>query len=383
MENNQVHITFRLNSAGNSRFIIHRCQKLWLWKELAISLPFQIEKLQSGKQNLFSKQPVCRMNNSRCRSYFWPEGQINTAYIRLESFKYTYITVIALNAVTAPLSFLGNGLFLLVLCKTPSLIRPSNILIGSLSFADLLIGVLVQPLMCAFVHEPALYESCAFIDTFTFVAHMIACVSGSTMAAISIERYLALFMHLRYNQLVTKERIQRTIFVIWIFWFLIDMLAFFGYVTRYVNDFRGIVAIVVWTAGCSLIVGIYIKVYFLVQRHRHEIIELQSTSGGSNLDESTSASQINLAVTMGYVIGVSLACYIPACVVYTLLAANIDGGPALFSVFFVTMSLQFVSSSFNPVLYCWKVEDVRQAMVNLWNTWRGATWRRTSSPVGT
>jgi hypothetical protein len=263
----------------------------------------------------------------------------------------------------------GNGLFLTVLLKTSSLHTPANVLIGSLAVADFFIGAVVQPQMCAFVHQKNLYQNCDFVDAFTFLSHMLACISGTTMAAISCERYIALFYHLRYTELVTKKRVTIVIIGIWVFWFIIDALTFLGSLLQFVHDLRAAVAILAWLLCCGAIIASYFKIFLLARRHQRQICQAQPMANPNN---RISSSQLKLAVTMGHVICVSLLCYIPACIVFSLFASIHDSGTRLFNAFILTMSIQFVSSSFNPVLYCWRSQEIRHAMVvlfrNLKNT---------------
>jgi len=56
-----------------------------------------------------------------------------------------------------------------------------------------------------------------------------------------------------------------------------------------------------------------------------------------------------------------VACYLPYRVV-TALQAEIELSPSLFNAGIYTATLIFLNSSLNPILYCWKLDEARQAV---------------------
>ena len=99
-------------------------------------------------------------------------------------------------------------------CSTPqylvyTLVRvPSKLLLCSLNLTDLGVGLVVQPQFVTFLitkvgKYPAI--SCFCIHGFAFAGSMLPSVSLLTMAAICLDRYIALFFHLEYNTIVTSN----------------------------------------------------------------------------------------------------------------------------------------------------------------------------------
>jgi hypothetical protein len=100
-------------------------------------------------------------------------------------------------------------------------------------------------------------------------------------------------------------------------------------------------------------------IIFLVRHHRRQI-QSQQAAVSTNTD---TVSQTKLSITMGYVIGVSLFCYTPAWFVSQLYMSNDKPNPSFFNSFILTMALQLTSSCFNPIIYCWRRQDIRQPTV--------------------
>lgn len=107
----------------------------------------------------------------------------------------------------------GNSLTLSAILRTPSLRSPSNIFMCSLAISDLLVGIIVQPVYIAYElkQEPPLTFAINMLFSFTGV------VSLCTMTAISVDRFMALQFHLRYQCLMTEKRAMYTSLSLWLF----------------------------------------------------------------------------------------------------------------------------------------------------------------------
>jgi hypothetical protein len=109
----------------------------------------------------------------------------------------------------------------MAIVRTPSLHTPANILIGSLALADFLIGAVVQHMLTALVVTRHLYLSCLCVDSFTFIGAVCVSVSVTSMAAVSCERYVALFFPMRYPTLFNNTRAFILVVGVWILWIVI------------------------------------------------------------------------------------------------------------------------------------------------------------------
>lgn len=109
----------------------------------------------------------------------------------------------------------GNVMILAAIWKTPSLQTVTNVMVFSLALSDLGIGVLSQPqgflLFSGLVH----YEG-AWMALLQVLSVSLTIISLLTITAISVERYLALTLHLRYCELVTTKRVICILVVIWL-----------------------------------------------------------------------------------------------------------------------------------------------------------------------
>ena len=125
--------------------------------------------------------------------------------------------VLATNIITCVLDLLvaitasvSNALIVYVIWKNRALHSPSNTFIGCLAVTDLLVGCLVAPFniltkIGETINNGGLYCRAGVIGS------LIGWTSGSlsfiTLAVISVERYLAIRLHLRYITIITTRGI--------------------------------------------------------------------------------------------------------------------------------------------------------------------------------
>ena len=122
------------------------------------------------------------------------------------------------NAVFSLTALVGNGLVLGAIWKTPSLHSPSNILLFGLASSDFGVGLIVQPLYVTLqIIEVVTKEY--FTSAWTSYRITQAIFVSSTLltiTAVSVDRFLALHLHLKYRAVVTAKRTLIVLFLIWI-----------------------------------------------------------------------------------------------------------------------------------------------------------------------
>ena len=120
------------------------------------------------------------------------------------------VAVIAVNLFLSFVAVLGNSKVLTTIWKNPSLHSPAHILLASLAVSDLAVGLVGQPLFIVHLFSrtrtvPLVYFICSsFFRGEAFLP----------ITAISLDRLLALQLHLRYHSLVTF-RVNVVVLLIW------------------------------------------------------------------------------------------------------------------------------------------------------------------------
>ena len=105
---------------------------------------------------------------------------------------------------------------------------------------------------------------------FTVIINVFSVASFFGVVAVSIDRFLAIHLHLRYQELVTHKRVVAVVITIWLFSvFFPSMISWTTYDIYYLVEFPlGVVSLV--------LTGIVnIKIYLTVQLHKNRIQALQ------------------------------------------------------------------------------------------------------------
>ncbi len=132
------------------------------------------------------------------------------------------------------------------------------------------------------------------------------------------------------------------------------------------RDIARTVLIVLMLLSLSISLFSYIRIYL---RLRHYQIQLQpqihqgqpANGGETPLNIARYKKTVS---TMAWVQLVLLACYIPFSVFGTLLSGRKlpKSVPGMATFFLIVVSLLYLNSTLNPILYCWKIREVRQAV---------------------
>lgn len=290
---------------------------------------------------------------------FWTRGHLNLQHYDSSIFRLLSQLIVVLHCLTFPIASIGNFLVLVAMIATPSLHSIANVFIGALAFSDFLIGAVMQPMTIASLTSRSLFLDCTFQDSLTFIGFLVTSTSVSLMAVVSFERYLCLFLHLRYASLITAKRAFGLVTAVWIYW-IVDTMAFFLGGSFFIA--AQVFCALAWAASSLIIASCYVKIVLLVRKHQRQI---QNQMAVNTETVTETRSQTKLAITMGYVIWASILCYTPTTVVFQMFMFIKEPSLYLFQAFFVTLGIQLMSSSLNPVIYCLRREDIRRAIKGL------------------
>ena len=133
------------------------------------------------------------------------------------------VVVVGSNVPFGIFAFLSNFAIIVTVLKTPSLQRPSNILLCSLATSDCLVGLVAQPLFVTWwmLIQRVKDYSCLYLQQLTLaalIARMFPTgLSLANLTVISLDRCYALCRPFAYRAKVTKRgnafSFSRTIFV--------------------------------------------------------------------------------------------------------------------------------------------------------------------------
>lgn len=280
---------------------------------------------------------------------------------RRKSLYATNIAVIVLNSVFSVTATFQNMPVIYAIIRTPTLHTPSNVLLCSLASTDLLVGCIIQPLSIALnaVVVDGKPFSCGLWKVKESFLLLFLFVSITTLVIISTERWLALHLHLRYHQIVT---VPRTFMVIGLTWFFSIISIISWPLGLDFNTFTLIGAIVILISAVVLIF-MYIKIFLILRRHK-VLIESQVKfhQPSVNLRKHKKSS-----ATMFYVVVLFFVFYSPTfyAMIHYLVSERelLEEEEAI--LWEVAKAVALINASANPLLYYWKMREIRRAVRSL------------------
>ncbi|CAH3162891.1 unnamed protein product, partial [Porites lobata] len=263
----------------------------------------------------------------------------------------------ALNIFLSIAAFLGNTLILVALHKKTSLHPPTKLLFRSLAISDLCVGIIVGPLAVTYwisvVSER--WNICYFAYwAVSFSSHTLCAVSLLTLTAISVDRLLALLLGLRYRQIVTLKTGYITVISFWILSIVVASTIFLNSII--ISWYQYIVI-----ALCLLAtIFSYTKIFFSLRQNRIHV-QNHVANGQPSQAIPLNIARYRKAVYSALWVQVTLVvCYLPSCIAVALTPQK--GMPlSTYLAREFTITLVYLNSSLNPLLYCWKITEVREA----------------------
>ena len=302
------------------------------------------------------------MKNPLCRELLlsWPTGN---EYVKLYSW---FITNCVFNSFLSITAIIFNCVTIKAVTTTSSLPKTLRTLLLSLAVSDLAVGLLAQPLNIVLLFKWLQMNAtngptCPTYTTFIFIGILFSAASFFGVMALSVDRFLAIHFHLRYEELVTHKRVVSTVISLWVFSAILSSFT----VSFSWNTTSAIFAPI--GVSCLVISAVlYCKICFVVRRHKSQIhvVQIQQVEQDTEAVANLAVSRKSAAGAF-YVYVVFLICYLPQ--FCSFVAASASSGPNTAIKIFTMSSwtVVFLNSSLNPIVYCWNMRHIRRAILSV------------------
>ena len=250
--------------------------------------------------------------------------------------------------------------------KTSSLPKPLKSLLLSLAFSDLGVGLLVQPLYIAVLvmeMEQDTNNSTYKVVKIPYViqAYVFCYASFFGVVALSADRFFAIHLHLRYQELVTHKRVVAVVISKWVISVFFSLNQFFLWIPENVRYIIFTTVVVV----CYITTGfLCCKIYAAVRRHIIQIQALQVQQVTPNGEITNAVRLRKTAVATFYVYLVFSACFLPY-ICFNVASKACCQSTLLWHLRHYALTLVFLNSSLNPLIYCWKMRHIRHAAMDI------------------
>ena len=275
-----------------------------------------------------------------------------------------YIPLCVLNAFFALTAVVLNSVTIHAIRKTSSASLPKNlrVLLLNLAFSDLSVGLVVQPFKIIYLtflfksKEGDNLQKMATLSLVTGIAFVFASILG--VLALTVDRFLAVYLHLRYQEIVTPKRVVSILILSWVISTIVSLL----FIAQEYRDFLWIFLSVFLATCLTTIALLQCKIYSIVRRHRFQM-RAQQVQGSIQTEDETRATferQKSSVRSAFYIYLLLLACYLPCIFANFVLRKSEEG---IFKILLpYTITLMFVNSCLNPLIYCWKLRHIRRTI---------------------
>ena len=290
--------------------------------------------------------------NTSCSDQDFREYQ----FIRT-SPRHWYVLLCVVNVVFSISATVENSIILLALFQCRTISSSSKALFYSLALSDFGVGMVAQPLQVA-TALGALHGNlelfCSIQPFYAVVAYFFCAVSFSTTTAISIERYLALRLRIRYGLITTMKKVTLVVVLLWI-------CSSIWAVSRMWNiRINKISAIILGFSSIVITSSCYFRIYQTLRASKTRVTnEAATRQPRKTFNMILYRKSVNSMLT---VFGFLVACYTPYFCAIVGVALLGYSSPVVLSTN-LTSFVIFLNSSINPFVYCWRIREIRSKVM--------------------
>ena len=280
----------------------------------------------------------------------------NIFYFETVGSSAPYVVNAALNVPVAIVTTFANSLVFSAVRHSASIRLPSKLLLCSLVLTDLGVGLVAQPQLVMFLITKVKGSSgigCVSLKLYTFASSVLT--SASVLTVISLDRYIALFFHLKYHEIATTRRVCVVIPIIWSF-------GLFFSSTLHWNGILLYSAFVLFgPTACFLVIPVaYIKIYRgLRHPHGHQVQDQAQVQAQQQAGNTLDLAKYRRSTSsMLCIYGLFILCYLPYFCV-SIIKAFFQLNAFIQCIYEFSSTVVYLNSCLNPMVYCFCLPEIR------------------------
>ena len=290
-------------------------------------------------------------------------------FTELEDLRSTCVANCVFNIFLAYTAFMLNIVTIYALHKTSTMPNTLKTLLLSLACSDVAVGLFSQPLYTFFLINWLRLDNpgCNIQQVRTISSTLFSGASFLGVVAVSVDRFLAVHLHLRYQELVTHRRVVIVVIVIWVYNAFLSLMILWGSLGT-----LDVVGMINFAFSFIITLVVYIRIYLTMRRHKNHIQSMQIRNEAQSEEIKNFTVLIKSTVGIFYVYLVFLICYLPYLICKAVLQIY---GPSIVlkKLYLYSLTFVYLNSSLNPVIYCWKMKHIRHAIIDIlrrmsWNS---------------
>jgi len=299
-----------------------------------------------------------------------------------------FIVLALLSCISGVIAIGGNAIVLIAIYRTKTLHSISNFFIASLASADLVVGILLNPLLAykalifSYLHPERPIKGSVFdkVEDFAWIQAVVATTFGLT--AISVDRYIAVNFGFRYEELSSLKHCLIATASVWISSLVFASVRLFTDEPQHLSILWLVMGVITCILPFIIITFCYLRIFKAVRQQVQKILHENSVATAavpSAWRGKNTHSQVNhrkTAITVAIVILLFIVLWVPSLVTAAIqLGLSSSKNPKdqetltklEREVWMWVSLLAYFSSASNPWVYSIRCRQFRAAFKRIFN----------------
>ena len=288
----------------------------------------------------------------------------------------TALLIGIINLLVGTIAVVGNFLLCVTIYKDPyrRLRNTASYLVVNLAVADLLTGLITEPLYGAFEINNFMGTELRILYVIgETTAYVFVNASILSILSLALDRFIAVKYPLSHGQRMDRHRIVTIIVLVWTYSLLFSMLRFMGVPQ---DIFYWLDLHINYTLFGGILIGLYVSIYCTIKYQLAQSLRTQGYNSETrrqpvhNEIEAKLKAERKMTKTVFLLMLVAIVCMLPLYIMLhvELLCDSCMTKPAVKIISKLSEPILFLNSGLNPFLYAWKIPKYRQALKKMLRT---------------
>ena len=261
--------------------------------------------------------------------------------------------------LTGLAAIIGNGVVLWLVARNRSLRTISNLFLTSLAAADFLLGLVIDPVWISIrytAYNPDHLQTHGKAIDYLWIHTIVA--TTFNLCCVTVDRHIAIFHPLRYEDIVTIRRCYALIATVWLMSLAFPCSRFM------IKDTQALSTLYIIFTIITVLLPMIIIIFCSVRNLKAASVQSKKIITDHTLQNADAVKRrrktFKAAKTVSIVVGLFVVCWLPSLI--TSFTHYFSKRLTWSKVWAPVEAVAFTSSAINPWVYCLRNEEFYEAL---------------------